>query len=83
VYEFSSAGDAAEVCHDVVGDDKQYRQREPYQAVVYIVHDILELPHRKTQYHDRPTELIQLEFNVTRLHCRNRHDERPGVHPER
>ena len=39
------------------------------------MHDILHLTNGHTQYNNRTTQLIQLKFNVSRLHGRDRQDK--------
>jgi len=81
--ELLSAGDSTEVCHDIIGNHEQYWQREPNKAIVDIVHDVFELPHRQTQDDNRPAKLIQLKFDMTRLHGGNCQYKRSSIQTER
>jgi len=47
------------------------------------VHDVLELSHGETQDQNGPAELIQLKFDVARLHGGDGQDEGAGVQTER
>ena len=47
------------------------------------MHNVLELPHSQTQYDNGPTQLIQLKFDMTRLHGRNRQYKRASIKTKR
>jgi hypothetical protein len=47
------------------------------------VHDVFELSHDETQDECRPTQLIDLEFDIIPLQCRNGQNECSGIQTKR
>jgi hypothetical protein len=77
--EFAATSNARKVGHDIIDDDQQEWKGKPKESVENVVHDVFHLSERPTQYHNGPTQLIELEFDMSRLHRRNRQDKSRGI----
>ena len=83
MYEFAPAGDARQPREGIVAHYQHDGKTKPEEAIVHILHDVLQLPDGQAEDETRPAELIDLKANVTLLHCCNSQDEGSTVEQER
>ena len=73
--EFPSTRYTRKVRHDIIYNNQQEWECEPEKTIEDVVHNVLHLTDSQTQHDDRPTQLIQLEFDMSSLHRCDRQDE--------